>query len=320
MSFGDDVSGREPRVECLKAAVIEEVLGEPAVPYLRVELEQDREIPECARDAVVVVSHLGETVREPFNRKFELFASEHSPTIVEGRPLPLFHFHHMPEMGACGKTGGMPHSRRHDEELVQRGDRGRWTDRAHVGRGARVGEGRCRPRRATRDASARRRTRGRPARAHDRGPRSARRRRSLLVSRTGDAGRGLLVHPARPQRLPHSPQLRARALPEPHRADPRGLGRRAAGETASRTRRDGLRAGRRWRRRRALRRHVAARGLSRRVRRRSERDPQARSPARPCGSGRGSTAERRARSSSSPRAIDGRPCSSTVATSARRCS
>ena len=50
-----------------------------------------------------------------------------------------------------------------------------------------------------------------------------------------DSGRGLLVYPSRHQRLPHSPQLRARALAEPHRAHHGRLGRRAAGEVLSRT-------------------------------------------------------------------------------------
>ena len=50
-----------------------------------------------------------------------------------------------------------------------------------------------------------------------------------------------------------------------------GLGRRAAGDDPSRTRGDGVRAGRHRRRRRAVRRRVAAGGVSRRVRRRTQR-------------------------------------------------
>ena len=54
-------------------------------------------------------------------------------------------------------------------------------------------------------------------------------RRSLPFARAGRSGRGLLVHPSRHQRLPHPPQLRARAPAEPHRAHHGRLGRRAAG-------------------------------------------------------------------------------------------
>ena len=41
--------------------------------------------------------------------------------------------------------------------------------------------------------------------------------------------------PLRHQRLSHPPPLRARAVAEPHRADPRRLGRRARGADLSRT-------------------------------------------------------------------------------------
>ena len=80
--------------------------------------------------------------------------------------------------------------------------------------------------------------------------------------------------PARHQRLPDPPQLRARALAEPLRAHPGRLGRRAGGADRPRARGDGLRAGRRRRRRRAVRRPIAASGLPRRVRRRAQRGPQ----------------------------------------------
>ena len=76
------------------------------------------------------------------------------------------------------------------------------------------------------------------------------------------------------QRLSHPPPLRARAVAEPHRAHPGRLGRRAGGADLPRPRGDGLRAGRHRRRRRAVRRPVAAGGIPRRVRRRSQPDPQ----------------------------------------------
>ena len=78
------------------------------------------------------------------------------------------------------------------------------------------------------------------------------------------------------QRLPHAPQLRARALAARLRAHPGRLGRRARGADPSRPRGGGLRAGRHRRRRRAVRRHVAPSGVPRRVRRRTQRGPQGR--------------------------------------------
>ena len=80
--------------------------------------------------------------------------------------------------------------------------------------------------------------------------------------------------PSGHQRLSHPAPLRARAVAEPHRAHPGRLGRRAGGADLSRTRGDGVRAGRQRRRRRAVRRRVAAGGVSRRVRRRTQRGPQ----------------------------------------------
>ena len=105
------------------------------------------------------------------------------------------------------------------------------------------------------EPGARRLARGRSARTHDRGARSARHRRAL-PRRRGRSMQvaGFALHPARHQRLPDAPQLRARALAEPHRAHPRRLGRRAGRADPSRARGDGLRAGRRRRRRRAVRR------------------------------------------------------------------
>ena len=46
---------------------------------------------------------------------------------------------------------------------------------------------------------------------------------------------GFALDPSRHQRLSDSPQLRARAVAEPHRAHPRRLGRRAGGADLSRT-------------------------------------------------------------------------------------
>ena len=106
---------------------------------------------------------------------------------------------------------------------------------------------------------ARRLARGRPARAHHRGARSARHRRAIPLAGTGAQVAGFAMHPAGHQRLSHPPQLRARALAEPHRAHPGRLGRRAGGADLSRARGDGLRAGRHRRRRRARPTAVAAR-------------------------------------------------------------
>ena len=76
------------------------------------------------------------------------------------------------------------------------------------------------------------------------------------------------------QRLSHPASLLARALAKPHRAHPGRLGRRARRDDPSRTRGDRFRAGRHRRRRRALRRPVAAGTVSRRMRRRAQPDPQ----------------------------------------------
>ena len=117
---------------------------------------------------------------------------------------------------------------------------------------------------------------GRSARTHHRGSRSARHRRSVPLRGTEGAGRRVRRGPVRHQRLSHPPPLRSRAAAEPHRADPRRLGRRAQGADLSRHRSDGLRAGRHRRRRRAERRPLAAGAISRRVRRRTQPDPQGR--------------------------------------------
>ena len=78
----------------------------------------------------------------------------------------------------------------------------------------------------------------------------------------------------RHQRLPHPTSLRARAVAEAHRAHPRRLGPRAGGPGPLRHRGDRLRSGRHRRRRRAVRRPVAAGGVPRRVRRRTQPGPQ----------------------------------------------
>ena len=147
-------------------------------------------------------------------------------------------------------------------------------DRADAGGRAGAGGDRRRDRRAAREPGARRLALRRSARAHHRGARPARHRRSVPRGGAGDADPGVRPDPAGHQRLPDPPQLRARAVAEPLRAHPGRLGRRAGSADRSRARGDGLRAGRHRRRRRAVRRPVAAGGLPRRVRRRTQRDPQ----------------------------------------------
>ena len=78
------------------------------------------------------------------------------------------------------------------------------------------------------------------------------------------------------RRLSHPPPLQSRAAAEPHRADPRRLGRRTQGADPSRHRGDGLRAGRHRRRRRTERRPLAAGAVSRRLRRRTQPGAQGR--------------------------------------------
>ena len=109
----------------------------------------------------------------------------------------------------------------------------------------------------------RRLARTRTARAHHRGLRSARRRRSLPVGGAGRAGGGVFVHPARHRRLPHASQLRARARAEARRAHPGRVDRRAAGAAIPRARGDGLRAGRDRRARGVVRRRSAPRAVPR---------------------------------------------------------
>ncbi len=116
--------------------------------------------------------------------------------------------------------------------------------------------------------------RRRPARPHHRGARPAWDRRPVPVGGDGGAGRGLRRNPAGHQRLSHATPVRPRAVADPHRAVAGGVGRRARRAVPSRARRDGVRAGRCRRRRRARRRALAACGVSRRVRRRAQRGPQ----------------------------------------------
>ena len=156
------------------------------------------------------------------------------------------------------------------------GDRRRRPDRADVGGRAGVGGGRRRHRRTTHQPGGRWIASRGSSLPHHRGARSAWHRRTIPLGGAGDAGSGLRPDPVGHQRLPHPPQLRARALAEPVRAHPGRLGRRARGSDPSRLRGGGLRSGRHRRRRRDVRRHVAPSGVSRRLRRRTQPDPQGR--------------------------------------------
>ena len=126
---------------------------------------------------------------------------------------------------------------------------------------------------------------------HDRGARSARRRRSVPrrgpdVPRPCRSARRVLDMSDLPTRHPYI----ARDLAERDRADHGRVDRRAAGAHLLRTRGDGLRAGRRRGRRRAGGRRVAARAVPRRMRRRAEPDPQGRrASSSPAGTRRGAT-------------------------------
>src|SRR5215213_2104540 len=154
------------------------------------------------------------------------------------------------------------------------GDRRRRSDGVDVG--GRVGVGgrrRCHCR-ATRQPGPRRLARRRSALTHHRSPRSAWNRRSVPIAGAGGSGRRVRLDPLGHRRLSHPAQLRARAVAEPHRAHTGRLGRRAGGADLSRTRGDGFRAGRHRHRRRRLRRPVAAGGIPRRVRRRTQSDPE----------------------------------------------
>ena len=109
------------------------------------------------------------------------------------------------------------------------GDRRRRSDGADVGGRVGVGGRRRCHRRAARQPGPRRLARRRSAITHHRGPRPAWHRRSVPLGGTGGAGRGVRQRPVGHQRLSDPAQLRARAVAEPHRADPGRLGRRAGG-------------------------------------------------------------------------------------------
>src|SRR5215207_5558378 len=156
------------------------------------------------------------------------------------------------------------------------GDRWRRSDGADVGGRVGVGGRRRCHRRAARQPGPRRLARRRSALTHHRSPRSAWNRRSVPIAGAGGSGRGVRLDPLGHQRLSHPALLRAGAVAEPHRAHTGQLGRRAGGADLSRTRGDGFRAGRHRRRRRGLRRPVVADGISRRVRRRTQSDPEGR--------------------------------------------
>ena len=153
-------------------------------------------------------------------------------------------------------------------------DRRRRSDGADAGGRAGVGGGRRRHRRAARQPGAGRLARRRSARAHDRGSRPAWDRRSVPLAGAGGAGRGVrrdrLDISDFPTRHPYGLGLWQnhieRILAE--------LGRRAGRADPSRPRGDRVRAGRCRRRRRAVRRAVAAGGVPRRVRRGTQPDPQ----------------------------------------------
>ena len=171
-------------------------------------------------------------------------------------------------------TGQPSYSLKSDHDRAHGGDRRRGPDGDDAGGRAGFGARRRRHRRAARQPGARRLARRRAARTHHRGARSAWNRGALPLAGAGHAGRALRDGASRHQRLSDAPQLRARALAEPDRAHPRRLGRRAGGHDLSRTRGDGLRAGRNRRRRRAVRRPCVAGAVPRRMRRRSQPGPQ----------------------------------------------
>ena len=109
------------------------------------------------------------------------------------------------------------------------GDRRRRPDRADVGGRAGVGGDRRRHRRTTRQSGARRIASRGSSLPHHRGARSAWHRGTIPLGGASrpESGvrRGRLGH----QRLPHPPQLRARALAEPLRAHPGRAGSASSG-------------------------------------------------------------------------------------------
>ena len=150
------------------------------------------------------------------------------------------------------------------------------SDGADAGGRAGLGRRRRRHRRAAPQSGPPGLARGRSAVTHHRGPRSARHRRSVPRGGAGGPGRRVRHDPPGHQRLPHPASLRARAVAETHRAHPRRLGRRAEGPDPLRHRGDRVRAGRRRRGRRAVRRPTRPGAVPRRVRRRTQPGPQGR--------------------------------------------
>ena len=174
-------------------------------------------------------------------------------------------------LGARCGGAGWPGS---GDDRARGGDRRRRPDRADAGGRAGVGGDRRRHRRTARQPGARRLASRGSARPHHRGARSAGRRGTIPLRGAGPSLRGLRRDLLGHQRLPHPPQLHPWPLAEPLRAHPGRLGRRARGSDPSPLRGGGLRPGRHRRRCRAVRRHVAASGVPRRVRRRTQPDPQ----------------------------------------------
>jgi hypothetical protein len=152
--------------------------------------------------------------------------------------------------GACGKTRVVPHNHWPKREPAEMGtakwvccrrrirpergydracggDRRRRADRPDVGGRVGVGGGRRRHRRAAGHPGPPGLARRRFALTHHRDPRSAWDRRAVPIGGAGGPGPGFRLQPLGHQRLSHPAQLRARTVAEPHRADPRRVGRRA---------------------------------------------------------------------------------------------
>ena len=117
--------------------------------------------------------------------------------------------HRPPSRAAAGPPGALERGLMVDRHCG--GDRRRRPDRDDAGGRAGAGGDRRRHRRAARQPGARRLARRRSALAHHRGARPARHRRSVPRGGAGDADPGVRRDPAGHQRLPHPPQLRARA-------------------------------------------------------------------------------------------------------------
>ena len=116
------------------------------------------------------------------------------------------HYQRIAERGACGKAPVVPHTARpclgkqgRDERRCH--CRGR-ADGPDAGRGAGIGGGRCRDRRAASDVGAGGVAGGRVPLAHHRGPRPAGDRRPVPRRGKDRPGRDVRQHGAGPQRLP----------------------------------------------------------------------------------------------------------------------